>query len=361
MIIPKKKHLSDEEYSILTDIAVEFKCKIGKITGETITLYPIIGDETSELMINRIEGLPFVDHVQRIQAPYKLMAIDNKLAPRSITAGSDGPNPAIFGGGSFTIIAGHCTIDPENQSLFIETAHAAKEAGADMLRGGVWKPRTTPHAFQGSDKSLSVLIDAKKKTGLPVATEVMDEEQLKMALEAGVDTIQIGARNALNYGLLKSIAAHTTGRKTTVLLKRSIHMGTVDEFISAAEYLLTAGNYNVLLCPRGVMPATQGFRNSPDESITLLLKKMTWAPVVVDPSHAVGNSRYVPNASLAAAAYGADGLLIETHIDPKRGIGDDPKQAVTPDVLAGIIRDARTIKSLSVKYLDRIIFLRERN
>jgi 3-deoxy-7-phosphoheptulonate synthase len=186
-------------------------------------------------------------------------------------------------------------------------------------------------------------MEASRRTGLPVDTEVMDDGQLKLALDAGVQMLQVGARNALNYSLLRQIGNAVAGRRTIVLLKRSLHMGTLNEFISAAEYIANFGNPNVILCPRGTAPALDGYRNHPDESIVPLLKERTWAPVVVDPSHSVGKAAYVPACALAAIAYGADGLCIEAHVQPSKGIGDDPKQAVTPDVLADIIRRAREI------------------
>jgi 3-deoxy-7-phosphoheptulonate synthase len=245
------------------------------------------------------------------------------------------------------VIAGQCTIDPKNPNYFIETAHAVKEAGAHVLRGGVWKPRTNPYSFQGDNRSLEVLMEASRQTGLPVNTEVMDEQHLRLALEAGVHMIQVGTRNALNYSLLRQIGAAIAGRETIVLLKRSRHMGPIDEFIAAAEYIVTFGNPNVMLCPRGTMPTLEGYRSHPDESITPLLKERTWAPVIVDPSHSVGKATYVEACSLAAMAYGADGLCIEAHIHPAKGIGDDPKQSVTPDALRRIVGRAQAFWSLT--------------
>jgi 3-deoxy-7-phosphoheptulonate synthase len=174
----------------------------------------------------------------------------------------------------------------------------------------------------------------------------MDEPQLKLAIDAGVHMLQVGARNALNYSLLRAIGRAVAERDTVVLLKRSLHMGPLNEFISAAEYIASFGNPNVILCPRGTAPALDGYRNHPDESITPLLKERTWAPVVVDPSHSVGKASYVPACALAAVAYGADGLCIESHVQPARGIGDDPKQALTPDQLAETIAQAKQIWSL---------------
>jgi 3-deoxy-7-phosphoheptulonate synthase len=207
----------------------------------------------------------------------------------------------------------------------------------------VWKPRTNPSTFQGDAKSLDILMEGARRTGLPVDAEVMDEAQLRLALDAGVPMLQVGARNALNYSLLRAIGAAVAGRDTVVLLKRGLHMGPLNEFISAAEYIVSFGNPNVLLCPRGTSPALDGYRNHPDESITPLLKEKTWAPVVVDPSHSVGKAAYVPACALAAVAYGADGLCIEAHVAPAKGIGDDPKQALTPDVLKTTITQARQL------------------
>jgi 3-deoxy-7-phosphoheptulonate synthase len=340
MILPKNNRLSADEVAQLTTIVGEFGCRIQPIVGDLRTIYAIVGDERHELMISRLEGLPFVDRVDTIQSPHKLMDIKSDLARHRVKVGG------ITLGDELLIMAGHCTIDPKNPNLFYETAHAVKEAGAHALRGGVWKPRTNPYAFQGDDKSLDILMEGSRRTGLPVDTEVMDEEQLRLALAAGVQVLQIGARNALNYSLLRQVGAAIAGKPVAVLLKRGMHTGTLNEFISAAEYIVNFGNPNVILCPRGTQPGLDGYRNHPDESITPLLKERTWAPVVIDPSHSVGKAAYVPACALAAVAYGADGLCIEAHVDPARGLGDDPKQAVTPAVLAGLIKRARALHAL---------------
>lgn len=340
MIIPKANRLNEAEVEQLRAIVGEFGCRIQPIVGDLRTIYAIVGDERHELMISRLEGLDFVDRVDTIQSPHKLMDIRSELARHRVKVGS------VTLGEELLIMAGHCTIDPKNPSLFYETAHAVKEAGAHALRGGVWKPRTNPYTFQGDTKSLEILMEGSRRTGLPVDTEVMDEEQLKLALAAGVHVLQIGARNALNYSLLRQVGAAIVGRPVAVLLKRSMHTGTLNEFISAAEYIVNFGNPNVILCPRGTQPALDGYRNQPDEAITPLLKERTWAPVVVDPSHSVGKAAYVPACALAAVAYGADGLCIEAHVDPARGLGDDPKQAVTPAALAELITRAKALHAL---------------
>lgn len=346
MIIPLEKQFSDEQFREVEGILAEFNCTLSPIVGELRTIYAIRGDERHELMINRIEGLSYVERVDTIQSPFKLMNFQSDLAK----------HPIRIAGKTFTedfvVIAGQCTIDPKNPQFFLETAHAVKEAGADVLRGGVWKPRTSPHTYQGDDKAIDILIRAKEETGLPVNTEVMDEHQLDIAVSAGADMVQVGARNGLNYTLLRRIGERTKDKGTLVLLKRGMHMGSVDEFISAAEYIAAAGNPNILLCPRGTVPPIDGYRNHPDESITPLLRHKSWAPVVVDPSHSTGKSMFVPHAALAAAAYGADGLCIECHIDPKNGIGDDPKQAITPDVLSDLIKDSLEVHNRVRKYTD---------
>jgi len=341
MILPKNNRLTEPEVDQLRAIVGEFGCRIQPIVGEVRTIYAIVGDERHELMISRIEGLEFVDRVDTIQSPHKLMDIRSDLARHRVKVGG------ITLGDELLIMAGHCTIDPKNPNLFYETAQAVKEAGAHAIRGGVWKPRTNPYCFQGDARSLEILMDASRRTGLPVVTEVMEQEHVNLALDAGVHVLQIGARNALNYSLLRQVGRAIAGRRqTAVMLKRSIHSGPLAEFISAAEYIAAFGNRNVILCPRGTQPQLEGYRNQPDESITPLLKEKTWAPVVVDPSHSVGKASYVPAAALAAVAYGADGLCIEAHVDPQHGIGDDPKQSLTPPVLAGLVSQARALYAL---------------
>lgn len=340
MILPKSPRLTPEQLTTVTEIVGEFGCRIQPIVGEMRTIYAIVGDERDELMINRLEGLDFIDRIDRIQSPFKLMDRRSDLATGRLRIGGVTLGEDLF------VIAGPCTIDPKQPGFVDETAQAVKEAGAHALRGGVWKPRTNPYAFQGDTRSLDILVEAGRRAGLPVVTEVMEPDHIALALEAGVDVLQIGARNALNYSLLRQVGRAIAGRSTAVLLKRSIHMGSIAEFISAAEYIVNFGNPNVILCPRGTAPTLDGYRNHPDESITPLLKEKTWAAVVVDPSHSVGKAVYVPACALAAVAYGADGLCIETHVSPSHGIGDDPKQALSPAVLASVITQARSIHAL---------------
>lgn len=340
MILPRSNRLTAEQLAEVTGILHEFGCRVQPIVGDVRTIYAIVGDERDELMINRLEGLDYIERIDRIQSPFKLMDRRSDLAKGRLRLGG------VTLGDELLVIAGQCTIDPKRPELFLETARGVKAAGAQALRGGVWKPRTNPYSFQGDTRSLDILMEAGRATGLPVVTEVMEPEHITLALEAGVDVLQIGARNALNYSLLRQVGRAIAGRSTVVLLKRSLHMGSIAEFISAAEYIVNFGNPNVILCPRGTSPTLDGYRNHPDESITPLLKEKTWASVVVDPSHSVGKASYVPACALAAVAYGADGLCIETHVNPSQGIGDDPKQSLTPAALAEVVTQARVIHQL---------------
>jgi len=332
MIIPKGSKLTAEQVEEIERIASDFECSILEIQGRNRCVYAILGDESREVMFKRIAGLSYIRKVDMIESPYKLMDRRSALSDHSVKVGD-----FEIGVNLPFIIGGPCTIDPDNPGLYLETAHALKEAGVHALRGGVWKPRTNPYSYQGDFKSMDIILQAKSETGLPIDVEVMDSDQLKLAIEAGVDVLQIGTRNALNYSLLKEVGNLTASSNSSVLLKRGRHIGSPNEFIAAAEYIVAEGNPNVLLCPRGTTPALDGYRNHPDESITPLLKNKTWAPVIVDPSHSVGHADFVKACSIAAIAYGADGLCIESHISPSKGIGDDPKQAITPEKMKEII------------------------
>ena len=338
MIIPKGSKLTGEQIAQVERIANDFDCSILEIQGRNRCVYAILGDEGREVMFKRIAGLSFIRRVDMIESPYKLMDKRSGLSDHVIKLGKEEI------GESFPfIIGGTCTIDPDQPNLYLETAHALKECGVHALRGGVWKPRTNPYSYQGDSKALEIIVQARDETRLPIDVEVMDLEQLKIALDAKVDILQIGTRNALNYSLLKEVGRLSAGSDTSILLKRGRHVASPDEFIAAAEYLVAEGNPNVLLCPRGTTPALDGYRNHPDESITPLLKNRTWAPVIVDPSHSVGHADFVKACSLSAIAYGADGLCIESHIDPSKGIGDDPKQAITPTVMKDLIACCKSV------------------
>ena len=344
MIIPKEPKLTETQLKEVEGIVEAFQCKIQVIVGAKRNIYAVLGDERHETMVNRLLGLPYVDRWDAIDSPYRLMDVRSDLASHPISIAN------VTLGVAPLFVAGQCTIDPKNPQFFYESAAAVKEAGAHVLRGGVWKPRTMPYSFQGDDKSLEILLEARARTGLPINTEVMDERQLEQVVANKVDMIQIGTRNALNYPLLRRVGELTAGTSTVVILKRGRPMAPVDELIAAAEYIAVGGNPNIVLCPRGTLPKMDGYRNHPDESITPLLKEKTWAPVVVDPSHSVGRATYVPAAALAAIAYGADGLLVEAHVQPQHGIGDDPKQSLTPEILKRLFDDARALWKMRKGY-----------
>ncbi len=344
MIIPKLNKLTDEQYTEVLNIVAEFNCEIKTIHGAHRNIYAIIGDERSETLINRIVGLNYIDRVDRMESLFKAMDINSDLAKHVINIG----NKVVKEKPVF--MAGHCTIDPKNPNYFFETAHAVKESGADVLRGGVWKPRTVPYSYQGNIKALEILLEAKEKIRLPVITEVMDVEQLNIVIENKIDMIQVGTRNALNYSLLKKIGEKTADSNTIILLKRGRHMAPVNEFLCSAEYIVSNGNPNILLCPRGTMPNLDSYRNHPDESIVPLIKQKTWAPVIVDPSHSVGKAQYVSACALAAMSYGADGLVVETHFNPTAGIGDDPVQSIKPSVLQQLITDSEIVWNLKSRF-----------
>lgn len=249
----------------------------------------------------------------------------------------------------FLSIAGHCSIDPTNPEIFYQTSHALKNINIDILRGGVWKPRTSPYSFRGSDASLAILIKAKEQTGLPVLTEVLNSHQVDEALSAGVDVIQIGTKNSLNYSLLESVGEKLLQYPhCSVVLKHGLHMGTPQEFLCAAEYIALQGTYNILLCLRGITPSGQGgFRYQIDSANVLPLQELTWAPILFDPSHSTGKSQWVCRSALAAAAYGCNGLNIECHINASEGICDDPQQAITPSVLQKLLQNCKKIQEIS--------------
>ena len=346
MIIPKGNKLLAKQLSEVEQIASDFDCSILEIQGRNRCVYAILGDEGREVMFKRIAGLRYIQKVEMIESPFKLMDRRSALGDYKVKVGKK-----EVGFDSPFIIGGPCTIDPKNPKLYLETAHALKEAGIDALRGGVWKPRTNPYSYQGDTKAIETILLAREETGLPIDVEVMDSDQVKIAMDEKVDILQIGTRNALNYSLLKEIGKSSSGTHSAVLLKRGRHIAPPDEFIAAAEYLVSEGNPNVMLCPRGTTPSLDGYRNHPDESITPLLKNRTWAPVVIDPSHSVGHAEFVLASSLAAIAYGADGLCVESHLNPAKGIGDDPKQAIIPDKMRELILLAK--KMWKHRYLPK--------
>ncbi len=248
----------------------------------------------------------------------KLTAIKEETARTVIYVGE------VAIGEGFCVIAGPCSVENERQT--IETAIAVKEAGADMLRGGAFKPRTSPYAFQGLGlRGLKILKKAKDETGLPIVTEVMDTRDVSWVSEY-VDVLQIGARNMQNFSLLKEVGK----TRKPVLLKRGMN-STVEEWLNCAEYMLNAGNYNVILCERGIRTFETYTRNTLDISSVPSLKELTHLPVIVDPSHAAGRSSIVSSLSYAAVAAGADGLMVEVHVNPEEAMCDKDQMLNTTE------------------------------
>lgn len=285
--------------------------------GENETVIGLVGD-TTKIDPFLLESMDIVQRVQRISEPFK--KANRKFHPADTVIDLGGG--VKIGGGNFQVIAGPCSVEGDN---LLEIARRCKAAGATMLRGGAYKPRTSPYAYQGmGDRGLDLLIEARAETGMPIVTEVMDTRDVELFVDKGVDVMQIGARNAQNFSLLKEVGK--TG--TPILLKRGI-AGTIDELLMAAEYIMSEGNEKVMLCERGIRTFETRTRNTFDLNAVPALHHLTHLPVVADPSHATGYSRYVEPMALAACAAGADALEIEVHDDPARAWSDGA-QALTP-------------------------------
>ena len=301
--------------------------------GQMQTLIGCVGD-VAHIDPGLIEALDVVESVQRIQEPYK--AANRKFHPEPSVIDCSGVK---VGGGHFVVIAGPCSVESEEQVVTI--ARAVKAAGADMLRGGAFKPRTSPYAFQGlGKKGIEFLLTAKKETGLPVVTELMNFEVIDLFND--VDVIQIGARNMQNFDLLKEVGAHT---QKPVLLKRGMS-ATLQELLMSAEYVMASGNPNVILCERGIRTFETAMRNTLDLAVVPMIHKLSHLPIIVDPSHATGYAHLVDPVSVAAAAIGADGLIIEVHNDPPHAKCDGA-QSQTPEMFAATMGRVRAVRKLA--------------
>ena len=288
--------------------------------GHDYTVLGLIGD-TSKIDMDLIASLDIVDSVKRVAEPFKQCS--RKFHPDD-TVVEVGDKKIKVGGGHFAVMAGPCSVESKEQITFV--AQRVQAAGASILRGGAFKPRTSPYSFQGlRAEGLELLAHARSQTGQPIVTELMNSEHIPLFEETGVDMIQIGARNMQNFELLKAV-----GRTNIpVLLKRGLS-ATLEELVMSAEYIMAEGNPNVVLCERGIRTFETSMRNTLDISAVPMLKKMTHLPVVIDPSHAAGIAFMVPSLAKAAVAVGADGLMIEVHNDPARAKSDGA-QSLTPD------------------------------
>lgn len=330
MIVVLKENPNPKQLANLKQWLTSQGVTIHESKGVGQTILGLVGD-TTRIDIDLIQALDIVEDVKRIQAPYK--NANRQFHPLDTVVDINGVK---LGGGNFQLIAGPCSIESEEQ--IIGVAQAVKAAGATLLRGGAFKPRSSPYAFQGlRQDGLKLLLEARKATGLPVVTEIMDLSQLD--LFADIDVIQVGARNMQNFELLKKLG---TTRKP-ILLKRGL-ANTLQELLLSAEYIMAGGNENVILCERGIRTFETATRNTLDLSAVPALKLLTHLPIIVDPSHATGIARLVPTMSLAATAAGADGLIIEVHNDPPHALCDGP-QSILPETFADLVKKIRKVRA----------------
>lgn len=306
-----------------------FKTHLVKGTERTIIC--VLGDDRP-MDPQTYDVLDGVEKTTRILKPFKLTSREAQDTTTTVIM-----NTVRVGESPITIIAGPCSV--ESRAQLVETAHAVKESGAHALRGGAFKPRSSPYSFQGlGEKGLSILAEARQETGLPVITEVMSTEQLPMVIEYA-DVMQIGARNMQNYELLKAV-----GRSNTpVLLKRGL-MATIEELLMSAEYILSNGNNQVMLCERGIRTFEKYTRNTTDINAIPVLKEITHLPVILDPSHGIGKWRFVAAVARAGIAAGADGLIVEVHPHPEEALSDGA-QSLKPEKFANLVQQVKIIAS----------------
>ncbi len=339
MVIIMKPGTSQNE---IRKLAAQFEAdnlKVGITTGVDCTILGLVGD-TSHLDLDKVMLNDHVERVMRVSEPYK--KANRKFHPQDTVVDVNG---IPVGGGNFTVVAGPCSVESEVQ--IVDVAKAVQSAGAAMLRGGAFKPRTSPYSFQGMGvQGLKLLLEAKAETGLPIVTELMSPKYCEL-FEEKVDLVQIGARNMQNFDLLKEVGKMSK----PVLLKRGL-ANTYEEWIMSAEYIMSEGNQNVILCERGVRTFENYTRNTLDVAAIPSIKRMSHLPVVVDPSHAGGYSWLVEPLALAAIAAGADGLIIEVHNDPAHALCDG-QQSLTPEQFQGLMKKAEQMAEIMGKHVVR--------
>ncbi len=335
MVVLLKESPNKNQFDNLMEWLKSLGLTVHLSEGSNQTILGLIGD-TSRVDIDLINALDIVEDVKRIQEPYK--NVNRKFHPEDsvIEAGN-----AKIGGGEICMIAGPCSVESKEQ--ICEVARLVKESGAKVLRGGAFKPRTSPYAFQGlRGDGIKLLLEAKAETGLPIVTEIMDLSQL--SLFEDVDIIQVGARNMQNFELLRELGRS----QKPILLKRGL-ANTIEELLMSAEYITAGGNENIILCERGIRTFDTYTRNTLDLSAIPVLKGLTHLPIVIDPSHATGKWSFVKPMALAAVAAGADGLMIEVHNDPQRALCDGP-QSLTPKKFDELARSIDALAPYRMKY-----------
>ncbi len=337
MIVILKQGVPQPQVKELIQQLEELHLKTHLSQGENTTIIGLIGD-TTVVDIDTIQSIPIVETVKRVQEPYKKANRKFHADDTVVNAGG-----TLIGGGNFAVMAGPCSVESEEQ--IIDIAHRVKQSGANLLRGGAFKPRTSPYAFQGLEgEGIRLLLAAKKEVGLPIVTEIMDIRDLDYFAE--VDMIQVGARNMQNFRLLKEL-----GRcQTPILLKRGL-ANTMEEWLMSAEYIMAEGNENIVLCERGIRTFETMTRNTFDVSAIPLIKRLSHLPVIADPSHAGGLSYLVPSLAKSAVAAGADGLMIEVHNNPPKALSDGP-QSLTPDQFAQLMEEIKKYLALEQKSLS---------
>jgi 3-deoxy-7-phosphoheptulonate synthase len=328
MIISMRPHAPRAEIDHVCDRIREFGYKVHSIEGDERVVIGAVGVGDVTACLESLEATPGVERAVRISAPYKFVSREFKKSHSAIQV-----NGLEVGGGEFIVMAGPCSV--ENEKQIMETAEAVAEAGARCLRGGAFKPRTSPYDFQGLEvEGLKLLRKARQATGLGIITEIMSDSDVDLVAEYA-DCMQVGARNMQNFALLKSLG--TCGRP--VLLKRGMS-STIRELLMSAEYVVAHGNPNVILCERGIRTFETATRNTCDIAAVPLLDELTHLPVVLDPSHATGKRSLVPPLARAAVAIGADGIIVETHPCPEKAVSDGA-QSLTLDGFRSMMRDLR--------------------
>lgn len=335
MIIVLKSSTSPEQLRLFTEkLKTDYDVTINRWNGVHSTVLGLIGD-TTQIDIEYIEAQDIVESVKRVQEPYK--KANRKFHPENTVIHIT--DSVAIGDGSLQVMAGPCSVESEEQIVTI--AESIKQSGATLLRGGAFKPRTSPYAFQGlKAEGLDLLKTARKQTGLPIVTEIMRVSHIDMF--ENIDIIQVGARNMQNFELLKELGK----TNKPILLKRGLS-ATIEEWLMSAEYIMANGNEKVMLCERGIRTYETFTRNTLDISAIPVIKKLSHLPVIVDPSHAAGKSWLVEPLAMAAVAAGADGLIIEVHNDPPHALSDGA-QSLTPAQFDGVMQRINALKKALV-------------
>ncbi len=329
MMIIMKPNATPEQIEHVIQHIKEAGLNVHLSQGVEATVIGAVG-EAHSIPTERFEGLDGVEVVKRITQPFKLAS--RQFHPENSIFPLDGFQ---IGANEIVLIAGPCSV--ESRSQILETAQAVREAGANALRGGVFKPRTSPYSFQGlGEEGLEYLAEAREETGMPIVVEIMSQTQLDLMLKY-VDVFQVGARNMQNFNLLRALGE----TRKSVLLKRGLS-ATIEELLMSAEYILAGGNKQVILCERGIRTFETATRNTTDINAIPVLKNLTHLPVILDPSHATGHADYVTAVARAAIAAGADGLIVEVHHDPAHAVSDG-KQSLRPEKFADMVKQVRAI------------------